>query len=242
MESVYNESKEELRNNLMNEFLKEKEGIKLIELLENTEIIREKYNELWQKYLRDNLKKRTNIYKIKEVVENDNIYLIITFCSSYIILDIKNNKSVIDSKIIKNILSKDKIFLKYGPYISFEKYNGDIYKLYTFYKENEKYFCINNIIYNKNLKNANACINISLNSEISCLSFQAKNQYLYDFLYFDENGNPYMQDSEAKGYMSKDEVAKKYLSIKEIIVPYDVIPNEVFNLLVPNDKKLIKKF
>ena len=51
-----------------------------------------------------------------------------------------------------------------------------------------------------------------------------------------------MQDSEAKGYMSKDEVAKKYLSIIEIIVGFDVIPNEVFNLLVPNDKKLIKKF
>lgn len=225
--------KSKLRNILFNEYLKEKDGINIIELLEKTSFIEKSWDNLYiiLEKMVEEIDNNTNIEYIK-IIEN---YLIIkTYSCEYFLIDKNTDKNYIfydyENKHKVDRLEDINDIINNKNTTSFNfKNKKEI--LINYYKENKEILNLpKQIIYTIKLNNATTYFVINLANGYSYLSFETNNQYLYEHLFLDRNLNPLrLQDIHNK--MSVDEIQEILIKIKDIIIPNEIIPKEI-NYLV----------
>ena len=121
------------------------------------------------------------------------------------------------------------------------KYQGDIQELLNLYFNNENIFNMPNQIHCKmNEKDAWTYLFIDLANASAQMGFQTPDQTLYEQLFLNYDLTPYgMQDAVNK--IGKEKIEEIFSKIKDIEIPIDCIPQELFEYLVSNNIQLKKQ-
>jgi len=225
--------KSKLRKTLFNEYLVKKDGINIIELLEKTSFI----NEVWDNLsiiLENSIEEIDNNANIESVKIIDNYLIIKTYSCEYFIIDKNTDKNYIfyDYENKHKVDSiKDIIEIINNKNTSSFNYKNKKQLLFNYYKENKEALNLpKQIIYTIKLNNAITYFVINLANGYSYLSFETDDQYLYEHLFLDRNLNPLkLQDIHNK--ISVEEIEEILIKIKDIIIPNDVVPKEINNLI-----------
>lgn len=225
--------KSKLRKTLFNEYLKIKDGINIVELLEKTSYINEAWNNMYiiLKNSIEEIDDNTNIEYIKII---DNWLIIKTYSCQYFLIN-KNKKNNYIFYDYENNHKADRLedineIINNKNTTSFN-YKNKKQLLFNYYKENKEALNLpKQIIYTIKLNNATTYFVINLANGYSYLSFETDNQYLYEHLFLDRNLNPLkLQDIQNK--MSVEEIQDILIKITDIIIPNDVVPKEINNLI-----------
>ena len=125
-----------------------------------------------------------------------------------------------------------------------EKYDSNIEELLDFYMENEQVLNLSKKIhYVLKVDNAWTYFHIDFVNASGQLSFETRDQFLYEQLYLRYDLTPSkMQD--AKNKIGLEKMQEMFQKIKEIKIPQEVIPNDLYKeyLIKCNEEsKILKK-
>lgn len=243
-----NEYKNMLRNNLFEKYFEE-DGILLSELVESTSVITHTWNSLHKIFETciDDYDKWSRLEDIKEIEYKNKKYLIIKVMSrKYVVIDLETKK----------ILPEKEVFNKLEEKVFVENFNEmeDMYKFYWFLTGKKEHKIIDyynknrevlnyptRIFYKINMGDVYTFLSIRLNEGIQ-LSFQGKNQILYETLFINSDLTPSsMQDT--KDRIGIEKMREMFDRIPSIKIPKEYIPKEFFydGLIKEKNNTLIKK-
>lgn len=243
-----NDEINKLRDLLFGEFFKAQDGIRLEELMKSLKTV----TEVWKKLngiLEENAEgfdKYTSVMKLKTVISKGKHFLVIRKMPlTYLVIDLDTSE-VLDKQSALRYFSEKVLIEKFGELKSDSKksfemmfnclsYNGEVSELIDFYVENEVILNIsNNILYRVKIGDAYAFLSIHLNDGGNTLAFRTKDQRLYEHLFFNNNLEPLaLQDAGQKmGYQKMQEI---FTRIKDIKVPYSLIPESLKQFLAFNE-------
>lgn len=243
--------KDNLRNNLFEKYFQVQDGILLSDLVESTNFITQTWDHL-HKILEKNVEDYdswSRLEDIKEIEYKNKKYLIIKIMiHRYIVIDL-DNKKILSEEEIFNIL-EEKLFIenfnerKVGENMYNKLYwfiNGNnVDEIINYYNQNKKIFDYpTEIFYRINMNDVYTFLSIKLNSSIQ-LSFQGKNQILYETLFINSNLTPSgMQDT--KNRISIEKMREIFDRIPSIIIPNEYIPKEFFEDGLIKNKTKVKE-
>lgn len=236
--------KNDLRNKLFSKFFQNKEGIPASMLFDKLSFIRKKYDNINKLITKEDegITLDQNVKFIKKVKLNNNEYLLICTSSfNFIVIDISNKKTL-NINEVHDIFS-DEFFRKnieehgLSEFYNFlpTKYIDEILEIYN---SNEFLFTLPiYIMYEVNIGEATATLILNTNCEKAILFFEAPNQFLYEHLVLGKNLEPTLMSASTLDHDKGFGVANK---VKDIIIPYDVIPKEL--LLAINEYDMVNVF
>ena len=221
----------ELREPLWNMFFENKEGVKALYLVQAISPIHDAYS-----ILGEILKQDLGIVRSSELgYQPDEIFKRCKDGSNYLFMRIGTNYMIIDINNRKIVSDKDQAKAIDPEYYSFwfgriiDKYNGSVDRLLSFYEANEELLNVpSSLSYRVNIGETRARLLIFLGKKGVQLGFYSNDKTLYDTIFF--NGNLKLYTNDSKGRICGDELDKIIYSIGDIVIPYSVIPNELFSL------------
>jgi len=242
--------KETLRNLLFSKYFINDNGILISDIVNKLSFIKEVYKKLnlmCEKNI-DLFSFASNVENMKLLKNKNKEYLILKLMiEDYIIIDLENKRNITQEEFIKDF-NLDFFIQNFNEKIDIldfyiiEKYNGDINELLDFYYKNKDVLELSNKIYYKiKIDNAYTYIHIDFTNALVQLSFESENQFLYEQIYFNYDLTlSGLQD--VKNKISKEELEKIIIKIKEIKIPKENIPIDLYNIcnVSINQKKLIK--
>ena len=223
--------KEQLRNKLFEKYFEFTEGINICDMMKQLEYITGTYKEL-QKLLEEKIDGYDSydiIDMIKEIQIRENKYIIMQISLfDLIVIDVKNNKLLNKSETLEIFPNINTMFEKINSVgtLYFYKSDNDLKNIINYYYLNKKIFDMSNKFeYKINLEDSYTYIFFNLKQGSICLGFQAKDQFLYEQLFLKADVTPSrMQDAKAK--IGVDRMNEMFELIKEIKIPYKIIPSE----------------
>lgn len=243
------QNKTELRNNLFEKYFEVEDGILLSDLVESTTLITNTWNSLHNilKECIDDYDNWRHLEDIKEIEYKNKKYLIVKVMSrEYVVIDLETKK----------ILSKEEVVSKLEEQLFVENFNEmkDMYKFYWFlngkkehkiidyYKKNKEVLNYpTRIFYKINMGDVYTFLSIRLNEGIQ-LSFQGKNQILYETLFINSDLTPYgMQDTKSR--IGVEKMREMFDRVPNIKIPREYIPKEYLEngLVKEKNNTLVKK-
>lgn len=242
-----------LRDSLFAKYFECQDGILITELVTRLHFITDAYAQL-NKMCTENVtmfSKFNSLKEIKAVSFLGKHYLILKEkMYSYVVIDadlvenVRNPKEIFDEDFFVNNFGERKTNEGLA-YYNFDKYEGNIQELLSFYLENKEIFDLTHrLSYAFYIDEATTRLTINLREAKTQISFGAPGQFLYEQLFFKDALIPMgMQDAQRKiGLERMSEMLEK---VKEIRVPISVIPNDLYQqFLIKKDPKqdsLVKK-
>lgn len=233
-----------LRSELFEKYFENQDGILLFELMEKLKYIINIWKELHNKLEinSEDVNKYTRIELIERIKHNNRDYLIIKFMPwNYLIIDL-NTQKVLSSEDVSNIFNEDFFVQNYNEkYIQDNTNNISIYWFYTlsgnitnlinFYLENIEIFNLpKNILYKIFIGEAWSYLSINLSNGNIQLGFQTDDQLLYERLFLNADLTPFgLQDAYSK--IGKEKMKEMFSRIKNIIIPFDIIPEDLLSFI-----------
>ena len=233
--------KNKLRNNLFGKFFQNKEGIKASALNTKVKFIIEKYNEINKLLAKedDRFTLFDNVSFVKKIMLNDKEYLILRTSSfKFIIIDI-DSKKTLDTDMVNDLFSNEffkQNIDKHGLSDLYEfittNYTNEIINIYN--KSKSVFDIPTQIIYEINIDNASATLIININYDGAILMFNTPDQFLYEQIFLGKDLKPQGMSSPS---LSNDKAFRIANKIKDIVIPYDIIPSDL--LLLINEYELV---
>ena len=235
-----NSDKEELRNKLFTKYFEVEEGLNATELVDKLSFIPEVWNKL-HTLCENNIEyfdKYSSIDDIKLLNHNEKKYLILKLnIYRYIIIDIERKESITEEQFrnnfdenffVSNFNARKRVDNDSLKFYDIEKYDGNIEELLDFYTENEQVLNLSKKIhYVLKVDNAWTYFHIDFVNASGQLSFETKDQFLYEQLYLRYDLTPSkMQD--AKNKIGLEKMQEMFQKIKEIKIPQEVIPSDLY--------------
>ena len=251
-----NTDKEELRNKLFAKYFEVEEGLNATELVDKLSFIPEVWDKL-HTLCENNIEyfdEYSSIDDIKLLNHNEKKYLILKLhIYRYIIIDIERKESITEEQFRNNFdesffvsnfnarKRKDDNFLMF---YDIEKYDGNIEELLDFYMENEQVLNLSKKIhYVLKIDDTWTCFHIDFVKACAQLCFETRDQFLYEQLYLRYDLTPSkMQD--AKNKIGLEKMQEMFQKIKEIKIPQEVIPNDLYKeylIKCNKESKILKK-
>jgi len=233
-----------LRNELFEKHFETKEGITLPELMEKLKYIIDTWKALHNllEVNSEDINKYTRIEFIEKINHNNIDYLIIKFMPwSYLIIDLNTNKVLSTEEIEDNFTEEFFVHNFNEKYINegtdkislywFYTFNGNISTLINFYIENIDLLNLSkNISYKIFIEDAWTYLSINITNGNIQLGFQSEDQFLYERLFLNSDLKPFgLQDATSK--IGKDIMKEMFSRIKDIIIPFDVIPDDLLQFI-----------
>lgn len=248
-----NEYKTKLRNSLFEKYFEIEDGVLLSDLVESTRDITNTWDFLHQilENCIEDYDKWSRLEDIKEVEYKNKKYLIIkVMMHEYIIIDLESKKilseeeslNIFEEQLFIDNFNERKIGEKmYNKFYWFLNGNNEN-QIIDYYNKNKKIFKYpTKIFYKMNMDAVYTFLSIRLNDGIQ-LSFQGKDQILYETLFINSDLTPSgMQDT--KDRISVEKMREMFDRIPNIKIPRKYIPKEFFEdgLIKENNNILIKK-
>ena len=251
-----NTDKEELRNKLFAKYFEVEEGINATELVDKLSFIPEVWDKL-HTLCENNIEyfdEYSSIDDIKLLNHNEKKYLILKLhIYRYIIIDIERKESITEEQFrnnfdenffVSNFNARETVNNDSLKFYDVEKYDGNMEELLDFYTENEQVLNLSKEIhYVLKVDDAWTYFHINFVNASGQLSFETKDQFLYEQLYLRYDLTPSkMQD--AKNKIGLEKMQEMFQKIKEIKIPQEVIPNDLYKeyLIKCNEEsKILKK-
>lgn len=233
-----------LRSELFEKYFENQDGVLLFELMEKLKYIINIWKELHNilETNSEDINKYTRIELIERINHNNKEYLIIKFMPwSYLVIDLNNNKVLSTEEIEDNFTEEFFVHNFNEKYINegtnkislywFYTFNGKIDTLINFYIENIELFNLaKNISYKLFIEEAWTYLSINITNGNIQLGFQSEDQLLYERLFLNSDLTPFgLQDATSK--IGKDKMKEMFNRIKDIIIPFDIIPQELLNFI-----------
>lgn len=246
-----NEYKTQLRNNLFEKYFEVEDGILLSDLVECTSCITSTWDSLHlilEKSIED-YDRWSRLENIKEIKYKDKKYLIIkVMINKYIIIDL-DKKEILNDKEVFNRLDEQFFIENFNERPLGEKMYHRIYwfltgnneeEIINYYNQNKKILNYpTSIFYKIDMGDVYTFLSIRLNDGIQ-LSFQGKNQILYETLFMNSKLTPCrMQDT--KDRIGIDKMREMFDRIPNIKIPREYIPKEFFEDELIKDKIKVKE-
>ena len=185
--------------------------------------------------------------KFKMIEYDNKKYLILKLRMwRYVIIDLDNMRNISYDEFNSNfdvdffVKYFDEFEDEYGLELyQLQKYNGDIFELLNYYKENESIFNLNSNIHCKfDIDDAWTWLFIDFVNAKVQLGFQTKDQFLYEQLFLNYDLTPFgMQDAIHK--MGIDKMNEIFSRVDGISIPAKCIPCDLYKLYL--DNKSVKK-
>ena len=235
-----NTDKEELRDNLFSKYFEVEEGVNATELVDKLSFIPEvwdKLNDICENNI-EYFDKYSSIEDIKLLKHNDKNYLILKIhLYRYVIIDVERKENVTEEQFrnnfdenffVNNFNSRKRRNNDSLELYDIEKYEGNIGELLDFYLENEHVLNLSKRIhYVIKLDYSWTYFHIDFVNASSQLAFETRDQFLYEQLYLRYDLTPSrMQD--AKNKIGIEKMQEMFQKIKEIKIPQEVIPNDLY--------------
>lgn len=244
-----------LRDRLFKKYFKIEDGVFISDLVNSLSFI----PEVWKKlhYLCENNVKYFHPYSTLEmckIVEHNNskYFILKISCWRYIIIDIQKKENITEEEF-RRYFDED-FFVKnfneqklddatiYSSLYYVSKYNGNIDELLDFYIENEQVLGLTTDLRYR-LEEGNAWTYLSIdfaNARIQ-MGFQTPEQFLYEQLFLKYDLTPsVLQDAQEK--MGIEKMNEIFNRIKDIIIPIECIPSDLYQMyLIQYNKKIYKK-
>lgn len=251
-----NTDKEKLRNKLFAKYFEVEEGINATELVDKLSFIPEVWDKL-HTLCENNIEyfdEYSSIDDIKLLNHNEKKYLILKLhIYRYIIIDIERKENITEEQFennfdedffVSNFNVRKMVDYDFLELCDIEKYDGNIEELLDFYTENEQVLNLSKKIhYVLKADNAWTHFHIDFVNASGQLSFETKDQFLYEQLYLRYDLTPTnMQDAQNK--IGIEKMKEMFQKIKEIKIPQEVIPSDLYKeyLIKCNEKsKILKK-
>lgn len=244
------QKKERLRNQLFEKYFDNKTGITLYELMEKIKIVIETwlcFHELLEKNSED-INRYTRIELVEQVNYNTKKYLFIKFLPwNYLIIDLDKLK-VLSVEEISAVFEESFFVNNYNEkYINegensislywFYTYSGEISKLIDFYIKNMQLLNLpKEIFYKIEMDEAWTYLAIKITNGKVQLGFQTEDQLLYERLFINADLTPaLLQDAQSK--IGKKRIFEMFNRIKDIIIPFEAIPEDLLNIIRSSDNK-----
>lgn len=226
------DDKYRLRQELWNKFISNKHGIKASDLVPQLDSIHDIYedfgNLIYQGCTRRQKYLKKNPRRVDKVCSLGKEYLIIWIETYYLVVDMNQNTIVTNSTEIEQI----------GKLIGFiiDDTFDNVAEIVDFYRKYESIFSISpKIRYVVSLeeKDAYSVFSISLCYRSAIFGFYTPDQFLYETITFDDSLRPYVNDTKKR--VGQEELQKIINGIGDIVIPYSVIPRELFSLGILED-------
>ncbi len=235
-----NTDKKELRNKLFAKYFEVEEGVKVTELVDKLSFIPKVWNELHN--LCENNIKYFDEYNVVEDIKllnhNDKNYLILKLpVYRYIIIDIERKENITEEQFennfdenffVSNFNDSKMVDYDFLELYDIEKYDGNIEELLDFYMENEQVLNLSKKIdYILKVDNAWIYFHIDFVNEKGQFGFDAKDQFSYEHLdlRYDLRAS---KIQEAKNKVDIEKMEEMFQKIKEIKIPLEVIPTDLY--------------
>lgn len=223
--------KEQLRNQLFDKYFEVKDGINICDMMKQLKFISQTYKTL-KKMLEEQIEDYDSydtIDVIKEIEIKENKYIIMQISLfDCIVIDVKNNKLLNRKEALEIFPDINSVFKKINNVgmLYFYKSNNDLKNIVNYYYLNKKTFDMpTKIDYQIKLEDAWTYIFFNLEQGNICLGFQAKDQFLYEQLFLKSDVTPSgMQDAQSK--IGIERMKEMFELIREIKIPYEIIPSE----------------
>lgn len=235
-----NTDKEELRNKLFAKYFEVEEGINATELVDKLSFIPEVWDKL-HTLCENNIEyfdEYSRIDDIKLLNHNEKKYLILKLhIYRYIIIDIERKESITEEQFrnnfdenffVSNFNARETVNNDSLKFYDVEKYDGNMEELLDFYTENEQVLNLSKEIhYVLKVDDAWTYFHINFVNASGQLSFETKDQFLYEQLYLRYDLTPSkMQDTKNK--IGLEKMQEMFQKIKEIKIPLEVIPTDLY--------------
>ena len=210
------EEKKKMRQELWNKFFQEQVGIKASDLSEQLEGIRAVYEEFGK------LLGKVP-WKVEKVSFLERDYLSIWLGVFVVVIDMETNSRVTNPSLIDQITNSLGLFR--------DEAIDNVSDIVSFYREHEAFFNTpSNIKFVVRIEKCEASseLSISLWQRQAMLRFLSPDQTLYETIFCDEHLVPCGLDTKKR--MSEDELKTIKNDVGNIVVPYSVIPKELFEL------------
>ena len=226
------DEKYRLRQELWNKFIDNKHGIKASDLVPQLDSIHNIYedfgNLIYQGCTRRQKYLIKNPRRVDKVCSLGKEYLIIWIETYYLVIDMSQNMIVTNSTEIEQM----------GKLIGFiiDDTFDNVAEIVEFYRKYESIFSISpKIRYVVSLeeKDAYSVFSISLCYRSAIFGFYTPDQFLYETITFDDSLRPYVNDTKKR--VGQEELQKIINGIGDIVIPYSVIPRELFSLGILED-------
>jgi hypothetical protein len=249
-------SKDKLRNELFDSYFEITEGVLAIDLVDKLSYVRETWAGL-HKICVDNVDGYyfwSSLRGIKLVERDGDKYLVIRERPfNYIIIDLTTMNNINKLKF-KRVFDEDFFVTNFDEavmedYNAFpdmyrlDSYTGNTYEILDFYIQNEDVLNLTPRLYYK-IKKGDAWTYFSIDfaTRSAQMGFQTPNQYLYEQLFLNSDlSASSMQDAQNR--IGLDKMCEMFDRIKEIKLPIEIIPNDLYEEYVLNckeNKKLSK--
>jgi len=242
-------NKDKLGNQLFEMYFINQEGVGLSDLVNLIKPIKDIYdglhivlNKLYEYFDED------DYVDLVKIIEYNSVHYLFVKLSiyEYIVIDLFNKKtlnkneifSLFDEEFFCNNLNERRIKEKsnYIRFYEFMELTDNLFSIINYCLDNYEILELKNRIrYFLNISDAVTSININLVTGKIYLSFHTPDQFLYEHLWINPDLTPSnMQDAISKIGINK--MNEMFTRIKDIIIPYDVIPNEIYE-----NNKVFKK-
>lgn len=224
-------NKSNLRHNLFSKYFDEENSILVIDLLDKLRFIKETWNEL-HSLCNENIKgfrKYNTLEQCKIFVYKKKEYLVLEISfKQFVIIDLHTMDNIKEEEfndIINQLVENEDYIimcerLEYiGDVNAFVKFCIDNYNVLSLSTRLKCVFSIGNAI---------TTFQVNFVTGNSILSFITEDQYLYENLFFGYDLNPFsLQDAKEK--MGIDEMNFIFSKIKDIRIPKNSIPSDLYS-------------
>lgn len=221
-----------LRQELWNRFINNKDGMRATDIVSQLDQIHDIYDEFGNLIYHGCTKKmrylKNNPRKVDKVCSLGKEYLVIWIQTYYLVIDMNKNKLVTNSTELEQIG-------KLNGFIIDDTFDN-VDEIVAFYRNYEPVFSISpKIRYVVSLeeKGAYSVFSISLCYRNAIFGFYTPDQFLYETITFDDSLRPYVDDTKKR--VSQEELKNIINGIGDIVIPYSVIPKELFSLGILKD-------
>ncbi len=242
---VENRTKEELRDKLFEKYFEVKDGILVLDLINKLSFIKEAWKEL-HILCGENIECfhfMLSLGKFRMMKHQGREYLILKLgLWEYVIIDLEKKENI--SEMDFHTLFDEDFFVEHFDerkeedksifetlYMTSE-YNGDIDELKSLYLKYQDIFELSTCIsYQYHIGDSYTYFSIDFENAIAHLGFQAPNQFLYENLNFNYDLTPWcMQDAHRS--MGLDKMMELFKRTREICIPKEVIPGDLYKQYV----------
>lgn len=246
--------KTELRNKLFDKYFENNDGILATELLERLSFISDTRKHLHKLCLK-NIKQFhpfSKLFKIGIFEINKSNYMILQMGNGmYTIINLNTGQNISKEELRDNfdedffINNFNDVKLDYDmPFYELyfiHKYNGDINELVSYYNENKDVLSLTTeLTYRFNIDETFTYFYIDFANARAQLSFETKDQYLYEQLFLNYDLTPAnWQDAHAK--IGVDRMKEMFKEIKNIKLPKEVIPIDLLEEYLKSTSKKQKE-
>lgn len=244
--------KTELRNQLFDKYFEVENGILATDLVDKLCFI----PKLWKKLhllCEKNIKyfdALSSIEKFRLIEHKQNKYLILKLrMFKYVIIDIEKMENISEqhfrSEFDENFfvynfheIKDDEDLFHFYDLIS---YNGNVQKLADFYYENQDLLCLSTKLhYRLEIGKAWTYFYIDFINATAQMSFQTKDQFLYEQLFLRYDLTP-SRNQDAQDRIGVDNMQVMFERIKDLKIPKEVIPDDLYQQFL-NQCNINKKY